>query len=388
MTKAAPPSPMLPYYDHDETAEQLFVVELKKFIGSDIEPLCRTLANAVDEELPPQSGKKDRHIEVRDTIADHPIYRTWVNTNKCAQDMMWQSIAYPADAQMEEIEERAKIASPQGSLRLNPELEAPNYIAVQDIHRMPGGYMGDFTDASVRQGILYDGGGYIYNLGGRNGGYLNDARGHSLMSHVLMRDPDIQPAKILEMGCSAGNSSVAMASYFPDAEYHAIDVSPSMLRYAHARAEKLGAAIHFAQENAEATSYEDTSFDLIVSCVMIHETSHAAVRNIFTECHRLLKPGGMMVHLEVPARYEDLDIWARIRGDYEMAYNHEPYWRGALTTDFAALTDAAGFIEVQTGYQDATRQAERGAGVMREVSRGVHRSWLVCSGLKPANADG
>ncbi|MEM9880251.1 MAG: hypothetical protein AAF862_13345, partial [Pseudomonadota bacterium] len=205
--KKTPPSPMLPIYDHDETAEQLFVVDLKKYIGADIEPLCRTLANHVDETLPPksarpQSGERERYIDVRDAIADDPLYRTWVNTNKCAQDMMWQSIAGPADAQMEEIEQRADIAEPQGSLTLDPDFVGPSYIAAQDIHRMPGGYMGDFENAGVRQGILYDGGGYIYNLGGRNGGFLNDARGHTLMSHVMMRRPDFAPAKILEMGCS------------------------------------------------------------------------------------------------------------------------------------------------------------------------------------------
>ncbi|MEM6833524.1 MAG: class I SAM-dependent methyltransferase [Pseudomonadota bacterium] len=378
------PSPMLPYFDHDETAEQLFVIDLKKYIGKDIEPLCRTLTATVDAALPPSAGRKDRHIEVRDAIADHPIYQTWVIANKTAQDMMWQSIADPADAQSEELESRAKIEAPKGSLTLDPDFEAPNYIAAQDVHRMPGGYLGDFGDDDVRQGLLYDGGSYIYNLGGRNGGHLNDGRGHTLMSHVLMRDPDIAPKKMLEMGCSAGNSSVAMALTFPDAEYHAIDVGASMLRYAHARAEKLGAAIHFSQQNAEATNFEDNSFDLVFSCVMIHETSNSALRNIFAECARVLKPGGMMVHLEVPARYEDLDTWSRIRGDYEMAYNHEPYWRGALTADFAGLAEHAGFDDIQVGFQDASRKAEPGTGVMRDVSRGVHASWLVISGVKPA----
>ena len=40
----------------------------------------------------------------------------------------------------------------------------------------------------------------------------------------------------------------------------------------------------------------------------------------------------------------------------------EPFWRGALTSDFGELVRAAGFKDVQTGYQDAVSKAVPGAG--------------------------
>lgn len=375
------PSPMMPYCTHDELAEQLFVVDLKKYIGAALEPMCRAKANDVADDVAP--GSRETHVEVRREMEEMPLYKAWVAATKAGQDMMWESISAPVDRQIDELEQRADIQSPRGSVTTDPNFEPPEYIAAQDVHRMPGNYLGDFEGASVRQGVLYDCGGYIYNIGGRNGGHFNDARGHTLVSHIFTRAPEIAPKKILEMGCSAGNSTVAMASYFPEAEFHAIDVGASMVRYAHARAEHLDTAVHFSQQDAANTSFDDNSFDVVVSCVMIHETSHKAVKEIIEESYRVLKPGGLMVHLEVPARYEDLDVWGKIRGDYEMAYNHEPFWRGALTTDFEALSRDAGFEDIMLGFQDATRKAQRAEGVMRQESLGVHRSWMVFSGIKP-----
>ena len=62
----------------------------------------------------------------------------------------------------------------------------------------------------------------------------------------------------------------------------------------------MGIPIHYKQENAEKTHYPDESFDLVVSVIMFHETSQSALPNILGESYRLLKPGGMMLHLDVP----------------------------------------------------------------------------------------
>ena len=61
---------------------------------------------------------------------------------------------------------------------------------------------------------------------------------------------------------------------------HAIDVAAPVLRYAFARAESLEKPIHFSQQNAESTNFSDGYFDLVVSHLMMHETSSKAIRNI------------------------------------------------------------------------------------------------------------
>lgn len=72
-----------------------------------------------------------------------------------------------------------------------------------------------------------------------------------------------------------------------------------LLRYdASARARVINQTVHFAQQNAEATEFPDGSFDLVVSHILLHDIPGAAMRRVFAESYRLLKLGGVMVHLE------------------------------------------------------------------------------------------
>jgi ubiquinone/menaquinone biosynthesis C-methylase UbiE len=225
-----------------------------------------------------------------------------------------------------------------------------------------------------------DRGGAVYMLG-RNGGMLNDLRGQTAMAHVLTRFPDFAPSRILDMGCGIGTSTVPAAQCFPDAEVHGIDVGASMLRYAHARAEHLGAAVHFSQQSAEKTDFEDASFDLVFSCVMFHETSQAATMAIVEETRRLLRPGGLAVHLEVPLLHDNSDPWVELSGELEAQFNNEPNWRGALTADYRALFEASGFKDVEIGYQATSPAARSGPFRFGPESEGVFRSWFVASGV-------
>lgn len=377
------PHPMMPESNHDEIAEQLAIVDMKVFLGTKIDPGQRMLLEKkVRPEFEKREGREARnHQELRKEMEQEPSYQAYVTMTSVAQDMMWDAVGTCIDRQIDDLMDRAEIENPKGSVRTNPDFEVPRYIAAQDIHRMPGNYHGTYGERDVRQGALFDRGAVVYQMG-RNGGYMNDIRGHTIVSHYFSRWPDGQPKRVLDMGCSVGHSTLAVANNFPDAETHAIDVGAGMLRYAHARAERLDTPVHFSQQNAECTDFEDESFDLICSSAILHETSGKALPNVFKECHRLLKPGGAMVHLEVPARLDELDTWGRIRGDYEIQYNYEPFWKGALTADYKKLCQDIGFNDIEVGYQDAAFKAERGNTGFGGPSKGVHRSWLMISAVK------
>jgi hypothetical protein len=105
---------------------------------------------------------------------------------------------------------------------------------------------------------------------------------------------------------------------------------------------------------------------------------------ILAESLRLLKPGGVAIHLEVPQRYEELSLWGQIRGTIEQDFNNEPNWRSAISLDFANAMTATGFDKVAAGYQDATSSPERGNAGFGDRNKGVFASWFVCSGQKPA----
>ena len=90
-------------------------------------------------------------------------------------------------------------------------------------------------------GAVYDRSVFIYAIGGL--GNLNDDLGRTLTNYFKKNYPNKSPKKILDIGCSVGHSTVPWVETFPEAEVHGIDLGAGMLRYAHARAESLGAKV-------------------------------------------------------------------------------------------------------------------------------------------------
>jgi len=375
--RAALDHPLIALPDHDELVEQLFVRDLKVFVGSQLEPTVAKLARHEDAAIP-AAVTNNRPSALQERMNEHESFRTWQVMKREAQRHLWATVADSVERQGDELERLAQIEKPLGSVRTNPDFQVPAYILSGDIHLMPGGNAHD--DGSLLQGALMDRGGAVYMLG-RNGGMLNDLRGQTAIAHALTRFPDFAPQRILDLGCGIGTSTVPAAKAFPEAEVHGVDVGASILRYAHARAEHLGAAIHFSQQSAEKTDFEDGSFDLVYSCVLFHETSQAAVMNIMAECKRLLRPGGLMVHLEVPLLHDNTDTWTELNGALEAQYNNEPNWRGALTADYRGLIEAAGFRDLMVGYQPTSQSARQGPFRFGEESEGVFRSWFIASGV-------
>jgi ubiquinone/menaquinone biosynthesis C-methylase UbiE len=142
------------------------------------------------------------------------------------------------------------------------------------------------------------------------------------------------------MGCGIGNSTLPWARAFPDARVEGIDVAAPQLRYAHARAEALGVPAHFSQRNAEATGFAAGSFDLVVSHIMLHETSRSALPAILRECRRLLAPGGLMLHLEIP---RGRDPYEKFMFNWEAWNNNETFAVFLTDLDLAALAVECGF---------------------------------------------
>ena len=109
------------------------------------------------------------------------------------------------------------------------------------------------------------------------------------------------------------------------------------MRYAHAKPESLGAQIHFSQQNAERTDFEDESFDLVASHILLHETSEKAIRRVISECHRLLRPGGLMVHAETPP-YKNMAPFDAFMLDWDTRNNNEPYRGSSRDIDYVELS--------------------------------------------------
>jgi ubiquinone/menaquinone biosynthesis C-methylase UbiE len=194
--------------------------------------------------------------------------------------------------------------------------------------------------------------------------------------------PHLDPARILDLGCSVGQNTLPLADAFPRARVDAIDIGAPMLRYALVRARGLGRAIHFSQRNAEATGFDDQSFDLVVSQILLHETSPQATHNILREAWRLLKPGGVSVHLEVPTRFDRLDVFDQFLKSWEQYYNGEPNTAGVAAADLAGDMKTIGFADVKAGFQAILPPGSDDPAVLLAAPPAGGRSLYVVSGMR------
>lgn len=335
------PHAVLPATNSDEFARQEFVKSLKFHLASKVSPGNRTAYEArAKAQFEKEAGHEPQdYNEIRRAMAKEPYFRFWSALQRNSQEMMWKSTQMPVERQLGDLVETAKQSERKlGSLTLDPNLAIPRYHTLVDIHCMPGGYHTDFTDDDVANGAVYDRAVYIYAMG-RMGPFNSDI-GDTTIAYLKQHYPDLKPKRILDMGCTVGHSTLPYVDAYPDAEVYGIDVGAPVLRYAHARAESLGKKVHFSQQNAEKTNFPDGYFDLIVTHILVHETSHVAMRNIMREANRLLSPGGVIIHAETPP-YRELDPFDAFMLDWDTRNNNEPYWGASheiVPSDIAAET--------------------------------------------------
>lgn len=342
---------MLPSLRHDEQARQDFVGSLRGHLSGRLMPgAYQVYSRRVEPALRAALGREPDETEVRRAMTREPYYQFWSAMQRRSQELLWESVIDPTERELPGLIGLAQArrqasasgkggkAARRGSLRLDPALPLPRYHTTVDIHLQPGAYHTDSTADDVAAGAIYDKGINLY-MGGALGAE-NDLMGDTLVAYVRQRHPTFKPRRILDMGCAIGNSTVVWARAFPQAEVHGIDVGAPVLRYAHARAEGLGVPVHFSQQNAERTSFEDGSFDLVVSHIMLHETSKPALARIFAECRRLLRPGGLMLHLEIPRGHT---VFEQFMHNWESYNNNETFSRYMTRIDLAAEARKGGF---------------------------------------------
>jgi ubiquinone/menaquinone biosynthesis C-methylase UbiE len=345
--------PMLVKSNHDERSKQEFVKSLKQHIQQALLPSVHTAYHTrATNRFKKDNGEAPKdYLEARKAFKDDPLFKAYLSINRSSQELQWFSVIEALETQSTELEKTAKSIAPAGgSLTIPENFTVPKYISELDIHCMPGGYCGPKDASILHAGALYDRGVYLYSMGFM--GPHNDDLGRSVCMYLKKNYPDFQPKRILDMGCTVGHSTLPYAEYFPDAEVHAIDVSQACVTYGHHRAESMGVPIHFKQANAEKTDYEDESFDLVVSHILLHETSSRAMPRVFNECHRLLKKDGLMIHADLPP-FDDMDAYTQLILDNETWFNNEPFWTAMRNTDQIELAKQAGFSGEQVKFDNA-----------------------------------
>ncbi|NLR70388.1 class I SAM-dependent methyltransferase [Novosphingobium sp. ERN07] len=346
--------PILPTATADEASRQEFAKSFKGFIQSTLLPgLTPIYQGRVARSFEKSNGRApaDRR-DIRAGMVDDIYFQHYASANRVAQELLWESVVSSIDRQLPEL--NAKAAQLSGAAKAALDIPAdfvpPRYVTALDIHCMPGGYCSEVCEDDISVGALYDRGVYLYSMGYT--GPNNDDMGRSVVNYLKRHMPDFQPRRILDMGCTVGHSTLPYKELFPEAEVWGIDVGGPCVRYAHARAAGMGLDVNFAQMNAEETSFPDGHFDLVVSHILLHETSGKAMPRVFAEAHRVLAPGGLMIHADLPP-FDLMDPFTQFILDNETWYNNEPFWGAMRDMDQIALAEKAGFDRSQVRFDTA-----------------------------------
>ena len=392
---AATQHDVYPNMTQDERARMNFVSACNRLVASTLSPGNKLVYDT--QVLPDFVAKTQREpqsrTEVRHAMNQNWFHNLWGATRRNLMEIRQQAGRAIVLRQMDDLAERAqKLNQDSDSLKLDDSLQIPAYVAEVDHHCMPGSYYTEFVPGDVSPAANYDLG-FFVTTGGTIG-TLNDGAGKSIANwvkdYIATKEPSYSPKRILDIGVAAGHSLIPIAQAFPDAEVVAIDVAAPMLRYAHARAKSLGVNnIQFIQMSGEDLSaFEDESFDWVQTSIFLHELSAKALPKLLGECYRVLKPGGLTLHLEQPQYDKNMPVFEQFMRDWDAYNNNEPFWTAMHSIDMEQAL-------IKTGFKkDDLFHASMGAVVEKKVQSeksgqdyGRNPAWHAYAATKNAHAN-
>eukprot|EP01041_Mallomonas_annulata_P002608 gene2608-5099_t len=191
---------------------------------------------------------------------------------------------------------------------------------------------------------------------------------HTSISNYLLRFPTPTPSNILDVGCSVGVSTFALADKYPSATVTGLDLSPYFLAVAKYRQLELQgkvedkedivepcAGISFSSDIsrvkwlhavAEDTKLPSNSFDLISSSFVVHEMPEKISADIAVEMFRILKPGGVLAVTDINPRSSVIQNLPPIIATFMKST--EPFSDEYYAMDLEYILTAIGYKDVVT----------------------------------------
>ena len=114
---------------------------------------------------------------------------------------------------------------------------------------------------------------------------------------------------IADVGCGPGYLLQVIAKEYPTIKLIGVDISKAMVERAKANFESLGLAdrVEFREGSADHLPFEDQSQDVIVSTLSLHHWADPEAA--LNEIHRVLKPGGKMLVLDLMRDAPRMFFW-------------------------------------------------------------------------------
>jgi ubiquinone/menaquinone biosynthesis C-methylase UbiE len=121
----------------------------------------------------------------------------------------------------------------------------------------------------------------------------------------LIQRANIQPnMNVLDLGCGTGTLTLMLKRAHPNTNVTGMDGDPDVLKIA--RDKSRGTDIQWDQGFASSLPYPDSTFDRVVTSLVIHHLVTDDKRRAFKEIFRVLKPRGELYVLDFGAPHSTL----------------------------------------------------------------------------------
>jgi len=145
--------------------------------------------------------------------------------------------------------------------------------------------------------------------------------------------------RILDLACGTGRLLLQLHRAAPHAQLYGLDMSGPYLQRASQVLASTGTSL--IADNAEAMPLAADQFDAVTSVYLFHELPADARRRVMREAWRVLVPGGRFVVCDSAQLADSPELGTVLQG-FAAAY-HEPYYKGYLRDDLAAVMRECGF---------------------------------------------
>jgi len=328
----------------DVQSNQEFLTEIRVFAQGGRGNMVEAARRRVRELLAERGLDRRAELSMEEVIAmveNDPTVMTSARLWLATQQLTWKGVKDLFDVNMDQCLSELKAAerAGPGSLQLNPNLNIPNY-AKHEIHIMPGGYVGDPLA------------GYTYHYGTNNFfvGHNKQDENQTGIAAAAPIPKDGKVRRILEIGCSIGQTTTALKRRFPEAEVWGLDVGGPMVHYAHMRSADLGTNVNYMQALAEDTGFPDDHFDMVVSYIILHEVPNSENTKIMKEVSRVLRGGGVYYPVDFYTSFDPpKDAYGKFRRWWDHRWNGEPWALEHMDYDLAGDLRAAGMAVDKNG---------------------------------------
>ena len=167
----------------------------------------------------------------------------------------------------------------------------------------------------------------------------------------IMREDVFKPAlikaarlenasSVLDLGCGTGTLTILAKEQVPAIDIIGVDIDPAVLEIARRKAHRADVKIRWEIGMADALTFEEATFDRVLSSLMFHHLKTVEKKRAFTEVYRVLKPGADLYLVDyAKPRTITMRLIATVFRKLEEVEDH---FKGLLPE----MMRSAGFIQV------------------------------------------